>query len=141
MRQTLIACLLCLFAAPLMAQITTAPLEQTPAAPRPLPPPKSEAPAYEPAAPVQAQPQQSEPPPVLPQNPIRRALEAAATGGSGGMSYAGPSGAMNSSPNGSSCAVTCALEPRLEQHETSCASGFTAMCQCDTPPFAGCRRQ
>ena len=138
----LACCSSLLMAAPLRAQIQTAPLEQMPSNVRaPASAPRATATPTTPAPAATASPDAAEPPPVLPANPLRRALEAAATGGSGGMSYSGPSGAMNTSPEGSSCAVTCALTPQLEQHETSCGKGFTAMCQCDTQPYAGCRRQ
>lgn len=125
MRHFYALCLLLVSAVPAFAQIDTAPMGSAP-------PPNTVAPAYGQG--------QGEPPPVLPQNPARRAIEAAANGGSGGMSYAGPSGAMNTSPNGSSCAVTCNVQP-LEQYQVKCNAGFTAMCQCDVAPLAGCRKQ
>lgn len=84
---------------------------------------------------------EAEPPPVLSQHPARPALEAVATGGSGGMSYSGPGGAMNTSPNGSTCIVTCATQPQLEQHRVDCPPGNTAFCQCDAQPYASCRAQ
>lgn len=118
-------CALAVLAMPARAQIETTPVDS------------ASPPAQAPAATYRAP---AEPPPVLPQTPQRRALEAAANGGSGGMSYAGPSGAMNTSPNGSSCAVTCSLQPQ-EQYQVRCNPGFTAMCQCDTAPMAGCHKQ
>ena len=78
---------LCLCAAMAQAQIETMPLESAP------------------------EPKERAAPPVLPQHPLRRAVSAIANGGSGGMSYSGPSGAMNTSPEGSSCAVVCAMQP------------------------------
>lgn len=122
----LIAPVLFLLAA--LAPVAQAQIETTPIDRAPVSSPQQ---TYQPA---------HEPPPVLPLKPQRRAVEAVANGGSGGMSYAGPAGAMNTSPNGSSCAVTCNLEP-VEQYQANCNPGFTAMCQCDTAPLAGCRKQ
>ncbi|HVT34553.1 MAG TPA: hypothetical protein VHE37_03140 [Nevskiaceae bacterium] len=79
-------------------------------------------------------------PPVLPPHPVRPAIQAIANGGSGGLSYSGPSGAMNTSPDGASCAVTCSLAPR-EQYSIDCPAGNTAYCQCDELPYAACRPQ
>jgi hypothetical protein len=131
----LCASLLLLISLSAAAQIETAPVD---GAPVPIPqPPEQGAPVPPPAA---AAPRATEPPPVLPRYPNRRALDAAARGGSGGMSYAGPSGAINTSPHGAACAVTCSLQPP-EEHHVDCPSGFTAFCQCDEPPFATCKRQ
>ena len=79
-------------------------------------------------------------PPVLSAHPLRPALQAIAHGGSGGLSYSGPGGAMNTSPQGASCAVTCSETPR-EQYSIDCPAGNTAFCQCDDLPFASCRPQ
>jgi hypothetical protein len=119
--------LLFLMSLPVMAQIETAP----------IPPPAEQSTELPPA---DAAPRVAEPPPVLPLRPRRRAHDAAARGGAGGMSYAGPSGAMNTSPQGSACAVTCTLQPP-EEHQVSCPPGYTALCQCDAPPYSVCRRQ
>lgn len=108
--------LLCLWAGAAQAQIETMPLD---------------------AAPVV---QERTPPPVLPQHPRRAAISSIANGGSGGMSYSGPSGAMNTSPEGASCAVTCATRPR-ETYSIECPAGNTAYCQCDSIPYAACLAQ
>ena len=107
-----------LFGACALAQIDTQPLNEAPV----------------------AIPRAVNTPPVLPAHPLRPAIQAIANGGSGGLSYSGPSGAMNTSPVGASCAVTCALSPR-EQYSIDCPAGNTAFCQCDDLPFASCRPQ
>lgn len=76
-------------------------------------------------------------PPVLPEFPRRRAIEAVAIE-SGRMTYAGPSGAMSTSANGGTCAVTCSLSPP-EEYQVACPAGQAAICQCDAPPYAECR--
>lgn len=124
------------------------PLEQTQlqgSAPAPtLPPMDAVEPSFTPPPAVMPQaPQtaisQRPAPPVLPEYPRRRAIEALAIEG-GRMSYAGPGGAMTTSPQGGTCAVTCSLSPP-EEYQVVCPPGNIALCQCDEPPYAECRVQ
>ena len=85
--RALLGCLMLLASAAGQAQIQTAPLQ--------------EAPSFNPKSVVT--------PPVLPAHPVRPAIQAIASGGGGGLSYSGPSGAMNTSAEGATCTVTCAL--------------------------------
>lgn len=115
MRIAILSCLLTLISSVALAQIQTAPMEDAR-----VPSESSDA-----------------PPPVLPSKPRRPAIEAA-TQSVDGVCYAGPSGAMNTSLSGSACAVTCGTKPQIEQYKTNCSLGQTALCQCDTEPYATC---
>ncbi|HUP92288.1 MAG TPA: hypothetical protein VM074_08580 [Solimonas sp.] len=116
---------------------TPMPIEPQPApAAQPAP---VQAPAPTPApAPRLVPAQRGAPPPMLSAHPRRRALEAAANGGAGGISYAGPAGAMSTAISGAFCTVTC---PDSMEYQVSCPPGFTAFCQCDSEPYAACRQQ